>query len=1151
MQSRGTVTAAIRVLSLAVGLAIAWPPPEQAASQGTSFAGGDAAGAAQIHLNRHSFTPDPGVAADVGARFQALRDRQTVHVLIQFRAMPDPALRTRLRDEWNVRLLDPVPERGFFAAMPPDPALAARLVAQGGPARWIGVMAPKDKISPTLGVVGRQPPEEGRQDPAGRPPPMRLAPGMIEAIVRFFADVAPAERRRVLDRPGVRILEEQALVHSFRVGLAPAAIAALAREDAVKSIVAPPPPGRDDNNGMRSPTGANVDYAGTSGLHDQPYRLTGYNVVVGQWETTHTSRGHPDLNGRVVLGDAAKPDAWERALRHSEDVLLNEAFDVGEAVYRDNDDDLTVSVQDDRLSEWGALGPGEVAAGDADLGAPLSRGFTNYFKYGDVIAPFAGFQNGEGVYHDVNQNEIAEVGELRVTAVSSAPGYPAGTTVAAGDTDENQALRRFPSNDPHDHSTHVAGTLLGSGAQSATFGGSPLQWKGVAPGATLRSYDIASLSNDYLDAASNGVALSNNSWGTRHCHWQTPPDTCYDVDSELYDTVISGRDSVGNPSLLSRRILVFGSAGNAGEPERYVDSNGNARYDDGEAIYTDENDSGAVEAASDRLRTGTAEPDGTPLVNFALDEMHDESSFVGGFGGSEGIYRDRDGSGTVTAGDERITPAAGSGLTSCVLPCTVVAGDSDVDANQFLRAFKLWGTVRIPNSAKNTLEIANIASDTKLLSPSSSRGPTDDGRLKSDLAAPGFQEITLADPPTLFHDNAIRSSAPPDLYQLKTGTSMATPVVTGMAALLTEWHQIACDFPDPPPEVLRAILIHAAEDLTDIPNVAGSFVGPDYAFGYGRARAKKAIDLLAHHGRGSLSTTGQVIAYTMTIGRMRDLKVTLAWDDPPYTANAAPSPLTGILHNDLNLTLIAPDGTRHTPWQLDPSDPFAPATRATFPAGTPVPPGARDHRNTVEQVLIDNAMAGTWTIRVRASRLSLPVQSFAVVSEMLAPEDGACSAQPASDLWLRDSQADTGATPSVGAIVGPDIVNRNAADGVLVDQPIVFGQTNYLYVFARNAHQQASARPVIVDVWITGSANAAWPADFHYLGRLHDHHVSPNTARMLGPLAWTPPAGNPPGLFRVYVRLQNVQDPIGSIETADVIANIRASNNISGRALAE
>lgn len=76
---------------------------------------------------------------------------------------------------------------------------------------------------------------------------------------------------------------------------------------------------------------------------------------------------------------------------------------------------------------------------------------------------------------------------------------------------------------------------------------------------------------------------------------------------------------------------------------------------------------------------------------------------------------------------------------------------------------------------------------------------------------------------------------------------MSTPALAGVAALVEEWYQSACVAGGAPPASLKALMIHSAQDLDNIPNVGAAFSGPDFSYGYGRARAKEALDLLPHH----------------------------------------------------------------------------------------------------------------------------------------------------------------------------------------------------------------------------------------------------------------------------------------------------------------
>lgn len=1027
----------------------------------------------KIRLKAREFAPTSGVSEDLAGYFQRLAGEQWVHVLVQLSSPLTASDRQGLFERLNLRLLDPVPDGAFFAAMPPDLALATDFVRAGTAGRWIGAIEPADKVAPSL--IGGE-----------ILPHVRSEGGGLELIVQFFGDVSPGRQEEILARHGAVVSTRIEATNGWQIELAEDSVMPLAAEDPVKWIEEAPPPAELDNDGVRSATGADADAV----LAPSVYNLSGAGVVLAQWESTHASLTHADLAGRITLADPPLA-LWERSHAHTESVAANIQFDSGEDIYADMDDSGDVSAGDVRLTPAGGFPAGSTVAADGDVGVPLVL-FNLLERFADTVTADSVYTPGEAVYLDNDDDYTVTAGDTRITA---AGGFPAGSVVAAGDADVGQDLSEFPTK-PHSHSTHVAGTVIGSGAQSAAQGGAANQWKGMAPGATLRSYRTPIppvLQADYTDAAANGATVSTNSWGTSHVHQILPPSTGYDANSLFYDAVVSGRQSDGTPSGLAGRMLIVASAGNSGRPERHTENApANGQFDNGESIYIDTDDDGKV-SALDILKAGPAQPLGTPLVNFAMNEMHDETvSALGTYSPGEAIYLDADGSRTVTPGDTRITPPPGFPAGSLV-----AAGDADVGRN--LRQFRLWGNVRIPNSAKNTVVVASIASDTNTPAPSTSRGPTPDGRLKPDMAGPGTQNSG---------DLGVTSTWPGNLYESISGTSMATPAVAGAAALLTERYQGACG-PGPAPEVLRAILLHSAEDLTAIPLVGTGFTGPDYAHGYGRVQVKEAVDLVPHHVQATALDPGDT-DYSVTIGAMERLKVTLVWDDPPWTANAAPSLATGMLHNDLDLLLIAPDGTQHTPWVLDPANPFAPATRSAIPGGSPVPEAARDRRNTVEQVVVDNAVPGTWTIRVTASTLNLPPQTYTLVSEVLPPQAGPCQAAPAADIWMRDNVADTGMVPSLGVMwLSPDVWNRLAPDGGSTHGDPEFGQVNYLYANLRNA-SPVTVHATSIDVWVAlASTGLSWPDDFSYVGRFSVPNLGPTRCARWGPWNGTRPRPPP------------------------------------------
>jgi len=255
-----------------------------------------------------------------------------------------------------------------------------------------------------------------------------------------------------------------------------------------------------------------------------------------------------------------------------------------------------------------------------------------------------------------------------------------------------------------------------------------------------------------------------------------------------------------------------------------------------------------------------------------------------------------------------------------------------------------------PVTAKNVIAVGAVYSDTGAVAPFSSWGPTDDGRLRPDLVAPGHQ---------FGGDNGVTSTNQTvfGLYYTTSGTSMATPVVAGAIALLLEdFRARFTHLPDPAPATYKSILLHTAEEL--------GAPGPDYQSGYGSLRIADAVDHL-RSGRfleESVVDGATQTAYIDVEAGSAELRATLAWDDAPGSPLLSPS-----LVNDLDLRVFSPTNDEHFPWTLDPEDPAEPAQR-TGP----------DRLNNVEQVRIANPAPGRWRVEVRGYAVPVGPQPFAL-----------------------------------------------------------------------------------------------------------------------------------------------------------------------------
>lgn len=275
-----------------------------------------------------------------------------------------------------------------------------------------------------------------------------------------------------------------------------------------------------------------------------------------------------------------------------------------------------------------------------------------------------------------------------------------------------------------------------------------------------------------------------------------------------------------------------------------------------------------------------------------------------------------------------------------------------------------YGTVPPPATNKNAVVVGAVDSDTDLSTDFSSWGPTDDGRLKPDITAPGCQ---------IGGDGGVTSTWSDGGYGTICGTSMSGPTVTGCAALMLQDFRV--QFPGRPDfrnSTLKALLAQTAVDVGN--------PGPDYRHGYGSVRVKDAIDFM-RTGNFIESAVDQGGVYTVfvDVAPGEDFKATLAWDD--YQGNPA---VTNTLVNDLDLAVFDPNDVRRHPFTLNPANPGANAVA-----------NQEDHVNNMEQVLVTGAQAGTWRIEVRGTTVPEGPQTFSLAA---GPSLVAMSVAPVASL---------------------------------------------------------------------------------------------------------------------------------------------------------
>jgi hypothetical protein len=278
--------------------------------------------------------------------------------------------------------------------------------------------------------------------------------------------------------------------------------------------------------------------------------------------------------------------------------------------------------------------------------------------------------------------------------------------------------------------------------------------------------------------------------------------------------------------------------------------------------------------------------------------------------------------------------------------------------------------------AKNTLTIGAVndlqygyaGPSSVVMSSFSNWGPTDDGRIKPDLVANGVGLNSS-------------SNSTNTAYASLSGTSMATPNVSGSIGLILQHHQNLHGTANPlKGYLLKALLLHTSDE-------AGSSAGPDYIYGWGLMNTFKAVQLMSFDAalgsnkllRDQSVTQGNTNEYQVISDGKQPLKATISWFDVAGTPTPTSLDPTNImLVNDLDLTIVGPNSVEHQAWVLDPSNPSAAATRG------------ENIRDNTEQVLIENPSAGTYTIKVSYKpNSSIDPQKYGlVVSGVQLPEPG-------------------------------------------------------------------------------------------------------------------------------------------------------------------
>lgn len=269
-------------------------------------------------------------------------------------------------------------------------------------------------------------------------------------------------------------------------------------------------------------------------------------------------------------------------------------------------------------------------------------------------------------------------------------------------------------------------------------------------------------------------------------------------------------------------------------------------------------------------------------------------------------------------------------------------------------------------NAKNAMtvaavnEVSNYVDESSItMSSFSSWGPSDDGRIKPDISTKGVGVRS-----TLSTSNTATG--------LSSGTSMASPGITGVVLLLQQYYnQLYSNYMRS--ATVKGLILHTADE-------AGNWPGPDYEYGWGLVNAEKAA--IAIRDKNSITSSKSIIdeltlsngmTYTKNISASGStpLKISISWTDPQSSIinTGTVDPTIKYLVNDLDIK-VTKDGNTSYPWKMQGMAlPFEAATNAST-----------NDVDNFERVDINNP-SGTYTITVtHKGILSGGSQNFSLIA---------------------------------------------------------------------------------------------------------------------------------------------------------------------------
>jgi PKD repeat protein len=260
-----------------------------------------------------------------------------------------------------------------------------------------------------------------------------------------------------------------------------------------------------------------------------------------------------------------------------------------------------------------------------------------------------------------------------------------------------------------------------------------------------------------------------------------------------------------------------------------------------------------------------------------------------------------------------------------------------------------WANITGGYKAGKSVITCGDMNNSGVLESTSSRGPAADGRIKPDICANGFGQLSTDE------NNTTQTGG---------GTSAAAPSVAGTVTQLYHAYKSTHGGQNPESALIKASILNTG-------NEAGN-AGPDYKYGWGSINALRAVRILETNQFMLDSVSqGQTRTHTIAVpANVTELRVMVYWADPGGNPAAAKA-----LVNDLNIQLTA--GSAYLPWVLDP-------TPTAAALNTPAVRGI-DALNNMEQVTVPTPPAGNATLTVSGFAVPTGPQRYWVVYEFVRP----------------------------------------------------------------------------------------------------------------------------------------------------------------------